>query len=343
MWPSLLTGKVTWDPSTLTLVAEGGTYARIIRLQSGDLLCCYQRSRQSRVKRSTDNGATWGRETTVTNYHHGTGANPELIQLQNGEIWLLFNERPNDENYPYAISRHISKDDGKTWGKAERLFTAGKDKRTGCWEPVALQYPDGETQIFFANELPYKDSDEQEISMISSLERDKVHTVAMRANARDGMPVPVLLANGEVVIAIEDSDIDGKMKPVILRSDLKHRWREGVISGNSPRRERALTNPLPTEVYAGAPYICQLPNGATVLSVQSDEDRDEPRMVVYTGDSLARNFRAKSVPFPTDDDAGGYWSSLFAKGRDTVSAVSATTINGVRGIWTIDGIVPKAR
>jgi len=332
--------KVTidWDQSTLTLVAERAAYARIIRLQSGDLLCCYQRDGQSRVKRSRDEGRTWGREVVATDYSHGTAANPELLQKKNGEVLLFFNERPRSEGKPHAISMVVSKDEGRTWGESRRLFSAGNDRRTGCWEPAAVQYPDGEVQVFFANEAPYPHSNEQQISMISSRDFSKGHPVSFRAGARDGMPVPLLLKDGKTaVIAIEDSTLNGKMKPVILRSSVAERWTQGVILADSPRRRRVLKKPLPKEVYAGAPYICQMASGITLLSVQSDEGREEPQMVVYVGDDQAREFTNRSVPFSLEKRDSGMWNSLFAKNADTVTAVSGTRIKGTRGIWIIDG------
>jgi hypothetical protein len=333
---------VEWDRSTLTLVAERAAYARIIRLQSGEFLCCYQRRGQSCVKRSRDRGRSWGDEVVATAYPHGIAANPELLQKKNGELLLLFNERPWNSEHPYAISVAVSTDEGRTWGRSRRLFTAGTDRRTGCWEPAAVQYPDGEIQVFFANEAPYPETSEQQISMISSRDFSEVRPVSFRPGARDGMPVPLLLGDRRTaVIAIEDSGLNGKMKPVILQSSVGRRWTRGVVGAASPRRRRALARPLPASVYAGAPYLCQLESGITLLSVQSDEGRREPQMVVYVGDEQARCFTNRSVPFPLGGDDSGLWNSLFAKDGETVTAVSGTRIRGTSGIWTIDGKVKR--
>ena len=40
---------------------------------------------------------------------------------------------------------------------------AGAEARDGCWEPAMAQLPDGEVQLFFANESPYRQSSEQEL------------------------------------------------------------------------------------------------------------------------------------------------------------------------------------
>ena len=99
-----------------------------------------------------------------------------------------------------------------------------------------------------------------------------------------------------------------------------------------------MQTPLSPNVYAGAPYICQMPNGSTILSVQSDEGgRSQPQMVVYLGDSKARNFSNKSVPFQVAPNIPCLWNSLFVKDSSTATAVSGTTIRGIQGVWSIDG------
>ena len=333
--------RIEWDATTLRLVSAKSAYSRIIRLQSGDLLCCYQRAGQSHVKRSKDNGDSWGDEVTVTDYQHGMAANPEIRQLNDGSVLLCYNERPQVEGHPYAIMMVTSEDEGRTWGTAKRIFTAGRAKDEGCWEPVVIQYPDGEVQVLFANEKPYTRTNEQEISMISSREPSKVWTVSRRDRARDGMPVPCLLNDGQTVVtAIEDSkwnDQPGRMKPAILYSTMKRRWKEGTIPGDGARRLYALKDRLSPMTYLGAPYIVQMPAGVTVLSAQLENDAGIQQMMVYLGDERARDFAKGSKPFPMAGNAPGKWNSLFVKSDDTVTAVSGTRIKGISGIWTIDG------
>lgn len=145
------------------------------------------------------------------------------------------------------------------------------------------------------------------------------------------MPVPVLLAGGKgVVVAIEDNGMAGRFKPAIVRGASEARW-------------PALQVQLPDSVYAGAPYLRQFANGETVLSVQSGEGRlnegtqRNSQMVVYLGNAEARNFGAGSVPFTVAPEASGLWNALFIKDEATVTAISGTVINGVRGLWAIDG------
>lgn len=333
-----------WRPETLRLVAPDGCYGRMIRLADGDMLCCYQYRRQSWVRRSADSGRSWDDGVRVTAYDRGIAANPELIQLASGRILLCYNERPDVAEAHYTICVVHSDDNGRTWGVRRQLFEAGTLRRIGCWEPAPLQYPDGEIQIFFANEAPYPYSNDQEISVLRSTDNGASwqgpKTVAYRSDARDGMPVPLLLADGRtVVLAIEDSALDGPMKPVILRDSVEKRWLQTVIKGNSPMRESALLQPLPTDVYAGAPYLCRLPSGVTLLSVQSRERRPYEEPAVYVGDADARNFTNRTFPLPLDPGIEGSWNSLFVKDENTVTLLSTTKINGRSGIWAIDGTV----
>src|SRR5690606_25497878 len=130
----------------------------------------------------------------------------------------------------------------------------------GCWEPVAVQLPNGELQLFFANEGLFPETHEQEISMMRSHDGGETweppRRVAFRSGHRDGMPVPLgLRGQNELVLAIEDEGINGLFKPVIVATQIKNNWNDGYIDGASSHRWSALAEPLPPEVYAGAPYI----------------------------------------------------------------------------------------
>ena len=156
--------------------------------------------------------------------------------------------------------------------------------------------------------------------------------ISFRPGFRDGMPVPLMLAGGRIVVAIEDNGMAGKFKPAIVNPAF----------GESARWP-ALRIQLPDTTYAGAPYLRQFPGGETVLSVQSAEGRQNEgthtnsQMVVFVGDSDAKNFTSKSVPFSVPTEASGLWNSLFIKDEITVTAISGTVVNGVRGLWSIDG------
>ena len=164
---------------------------------------------------------------------------------------------------------------------------------------------------------------------------------AFRRGKRDGMPVPVLLADGKTLaVAIEDEGPRHrqKLQPTIVR------WSPDddvlPIRGDDPRRQSALGDAIAGEVCAGAPFLRTLPGGETILSCHSDEGgRRAPHMVVYVGDSNAGGFAQRSVPFPLPTDVGGMWNSLFVKDASTVTALTSTKIDGKRGVWAVDGRV----
>lgn len=342
--------RIEWDPATLVLVQRGGVYARMARLQDGAILAIYERAAKVHTRRSTDEGVTWSDEATIAEYAHGNAANPEIVVLANGTVLAAYNERPaRDSGERYGIRVMMSNDNAGTWSEPRLVFQAGTENGTGCWEPALLQLPTGEIHLYFANEFPFPETTEQEISLLRSPDLGETWTteperIIFRERRRDGMPVPLLLAGGKgIAVAIEDNGLSGAFKPVIAHTAVEDAWKSGAVDGASERRWSALEIPLAPAVYAGAPYLRQFPTGETVLSFQSGEGRargntlDFSRMAVYVGDSDARNFTSRSFPFDVPDDRSGLWNSLFIKNETTVTAISGTIIDGVRGIWAIDG------
>jgi hypothetical protein len=241
----------------------------------------------------------------------------------------------------------VSHDGGLSWrARAQPLYVAGNAFENGCWEPGGVQLRDGAVLVFFANESPFRASDEQEITLLRSNDRAQTWgpplRFSFRAGKRDGMPIPLLLQSGALVVAIEDNGLTSgdKLQPAILRGDDIRDGDASSIDGDDPRRYPAIID-LPAGTYAGAPFIRQLPGGQTLLACQSDEGRSQPHMVVYLGDADARNFAGRSIPFALPDHAAGKWNALFVKDRSTVVALTTARIDGRWGIWAVDGrIVP---
>lgn len=365
------TGHIEWQKTTQQLIQQGGLYGRVARVDEKNVACIYERAGGVHLKISVDNGKTWGKEIGVAQYEHGNAANPELLILPGGDWLCSFNQRPRNEPgqeaQPFAIATCRSTDKGKTWSAPNVIYRAGTTGDVGCWEPRVIALPNGDVQLFFANEAPFPNSHEQEISRMVSHDNGKTWGEAKRASfrkgKRDGMPVPVVFYSGythNLVMSIEDDGINGAFKPVIiLLDDDVDCWVDGdgkrhssAVSDSdnfrhaqpkSTGRWSALAEPLPAAAYAGAPYLCQMPNdmGTTILSAQYSPDGNDrkARMAVWVGDSSAHNFTRMSLPFGEENQSSGLWNSVWPKNANTVNALSSTTIDGVFGLWSIDGMV----
>lgn len=341
---SALCGGIAWEKPVL--VKEGGHYGRIVRLDGQTLLAGYDFRGGIHVSMSRDEGKSWMPSGEVAADPNGHLTNTELLVLQNGDVLCFFNFRPRKgSGLPYSIRMSVGKDGGKTWSAPGTLYSAGTDFGDGCWEPAAVQLPDGEVQVYFANEGPYQKSSEQEISMMRSRDNgrtwSKAETICFRKGSRDGMPVPVVARNGSAIaVAIEDNGLSGTFKPVIVSTRLaSDGWRDGSVGGDSPFRWSALAKPLPATTYAGAPYLRQLADDRFVLSFQmsASGDMKESRMAVSLGNDRARDFSEPVFPFPDHSGGAQLWNALFIKNARTVTAISETSQNGVRGIWAVDG------
>jgi hypothetical protein len=343
------TPRIEWNQRTLTLIQTNGGYARIIRLKTGELLCGFDHRGRIWVRKSHDNGTTWESRVQVAEWPFGRLTNTELLQSQNGSVLCFYNERPHDQPAdskqtapPFAIAMARSSDGGMTWHPAQRLYTAGTEFTNGCWEPAAVELPSDEVQLFFANEGPYRDSNEQEITLLRS--KDNGHTwtsperVSFRAGHRDGMPVPCVIKDRGMAFAIEDNGLSGNFKPVIVFSTFADNWSSGVREPGNTNRWSALRDLPRPKVAASAPYLRQMPSGETLLSFQRSDTGEigDAYMVVCIGDGEAKNFTSASRPFAMSDGMQ-VWNSLFVKDNHTVIAVSQAHINGVYGIWMISG------
>jgi len=342
-------------------IAEMGGYPRLLRLKDNSVIAIYEtRTGNIHYKRSYDDGAIWSAPVEVFSqfsYSNLDGqstivniANPEIIQLRNGDILLACNYRPaKSEIAPYSIVIRRSTDNGKTWLVPQTLYVAAPRFIDGCWEPSFLQLPNGELQVYFANENPYQQSDEQEISMLSSNDNGvtwtKQHkTVSFRKDRRDGMPVARII--GDVIVAIiEDNNID-RFKPYTVRTKISDNWSQPVLA-DSPYREYALSERIADSAYLGAPYLLVLPTGETVISYQTNENRDKDwelsTMEVAIGDKTARNFHFRTQPFDVPPDKEAKWNSLAVWDENTIVAFASTNFKSKYvAPWLIKGyIIPE--
>ncbi|RZK76773.1 MAG: hypothetical protein EOO92_14080, partial [Pedobacter sp.] len=345
---------IIWDQQTLRKVSssESGRnsgYGRMIQLTNKSLICVYESSGSTVAVTSSDLGNKWSSPEIIAARTNGISmAVPDLIQLKSGRLIVFYNPRPIQQSpeKKFGISCKTSDDNGKSWSPEKVLYEADWQFENGCWEPSAVQIPNGEIQLFFANESDYRKSNEQNISMLRSVNNGDSWTkereiISFSKGSRDGMPVPILLKNHqEIVFAIEDNG-DGNFKPAIIRNNLRKNWSE-VTNQGSQNRSLALVEKLEKEIYAGAPYLRQLKSGETILSYQGTEGRinemKHADMKVVIGDVNARDFSAKSVPFTIPANKSCLWNSLAVLDDDTIVAVTSTNAFSDRSeIWMIKG------
>lgn len=354
--------RIGWDHRTLKQLspvnANYSGYARMIKLRDGNLFCVYESDKATHAIKSTDSGKHWSVPMIVAAPENNIAcAVPEVLQLHDQSILVSYNLRPpgnnDDPEKRFSIQVVRSKDEGEHWSNPVEIYKAGHEFKNGCWEPAQLQLPSGEIQLYIANEGPYTQSNEQEITMFRSTDQSatwsKGETVSFSSGHRDGMPVPLLLKNKpEIIFAIEDNGIAGKeFRPAIIRTSAVNSWSNAPVLSSDESREYAMDklSSIPNTKYAGAPYIRQLPSGEVILSYQGNERRkdsqwDRSDMIVSIGSSEGRSFNRKSTPFYIVDPAKtALWNSLCVENDSTVIALSSTNAYGKTAVWMIKGHV----
>jgi hypothetical protein len=353
---------LTWDAASLRLVAEHGEYGRMVRLDDGRIACDYDRDRRMWIRHGDELGVRWGEPVLVAGEPVCWLTNADLLPLRDGTLLYFWDERPvaalayqhrpappGRLTQPFRIRMARSADRGRTWSPPRTIHIAGPSYQDGCWEPAAVQLPSGEVQVYFADESRFTETAEQEIARLRSRDGGmtwgQAERFSLRAGHRDGMPAPLVLAGGRgVVVAIEDDGLTGgRFKPVVIAPPVDRDGRAAGVGGDSPGRRGALAVPLDPAWYGGAPCLRQLPSGETLLSYQESADGSlaRCRMAVCVGDRDARHFTHKTYPLPPGLRGNQLWNSLFVNDARTVTAVSTTTVNGVRGIWAVAGHITQ--
>jgi hypothetical protein len=346
---------IVWDQASRTKISSGtldanySGYCRMKQLPDGSLLAVYEADGSIVAVTSRDAGKTWSEAVTIAPRTEGSNMSvPDLLVLDNNEILVCYNARPYRISASRKFSILVKKSDngGQTWGNEKVIYEAGHEFKNGCWEPSAIQLPNGEIQLYFANEGPYTDSDEQNISMLRSADNGDSWTtdwvvVSFRPGRRDGMPVPLLLQNSsDVAVAIEDNAVN-TFKPYIIKSEVGGAW-TNPVGAVSPHRIYALAEKIADDIYAGAPYLVQLSPGETIMSYQGTEGRTNDMnfadMKVVVGNAKAQDFTHKSAPFVIPANKSCLWNSLSVLSDDTIIAIASTNAYSSKTeVWMMKG------
>lgn len=351
---------IVWDASSRKLLSDAGStvyngYARIIQLKDKSLLLVYESNGAILLKTSTDAATTWSvAKTVVAKPTNANMTTPDILQLDNGKILVFYNPRPTVTSERFAIRVIESNNNGATWSNDQLLYEAGNSFNDGCWEPSAIQLPNGEIQLFFSNEGIYTTSSEQNISLLRSTDNGVSWTstpeiASFNAGSRDGMPKPIYLPQTQtIVFSIEDNG-GHEFKPYTIRNTLTENW-QTIVSGSSSNRNSALLNQLPSNIYAGAPYLAKLSSGKTLMSYQSTENKTshgvgDAEMIVAIGDKNAQNFTHKTVPFSIPSTKNALWNSIVVLDDDTIIALTSTnsfSTAGATEVWMVKGVYKEA-
>ncbi|MBP6759753.1 MAG: exo-alpha-sialidase [Flavobacterium sp.] len=353
--------RIAWDYNSLVQVSDKNNtdyngYARLVQLNDKKLMCTYESGGAILVKTSSDFGSTWSAPITVVSGNASVNmTTPDILQLKDNSILICYNPRPIAGNgtEKFSINTIKSYDGGLTWKENQIVYEASSEFENGCWEPSALQIPSGEIQLFFSNENVYRNSNEQNISLIRSSNNGLTWSttpeiVSFRDGKRDGMPSPILLKNQtEIVFSIEDNSVENQFKPYIIRNSITENWKQ-TVDANSNNRNYALEEVLSNPIYAGAPYLAQISTGEVLMSYQGTENRatndiNNADMKVVIGTNDAKNFNRKSTPFLLSSGKSALWNSIKVLDDDTVVALTTTNqFSNSSQIWMIKGrIVPE--
>ena len=364
--------RIAWDVPTCVRLFAHGNYSRMIETRSGELIAVTDGGGVW-LARSCDGGRTWSEQRLVVpNTPTHDMAVPDLMECRDGSLLLCYNPRAAHDNADparrFGIRVRRSEDGGRTWSDEIFVHDAGHRFGDGCWDPSAVQLPDGEIRLFFADEGEFPRSDEQSIGMCRSRDGGRTWSAAERAafrpGFRDGMPVPGLLEERRrVLVAIEDNGYSHHMnhfQPTVLRMP----WRRcrTAIGARSRRRTYPFVRRMEAAATAGAPYLRRAATGEWLLSWQGNAGRRQPlladgfkpgevgalRMQVAMGDRSGRNFGCVSAPFdgfarPGADPAErlhdyyGNWNALCATRDGGVWALSATDRFGSHACMAVKG------
>ena len=335
--------RIFWDMGSRQTLFQGACYARMKELQDGRLIAVTNNSDNIVVSFSSNKGISWTTPAVVATHPAKCHLfDAEVVQLSDGTIIIPYNigtNTPYSDDRHYGVLLNISTDNGRTWGSPINVYTAGIDFGTGCWEPAILELPSGELHLYFSDESPFPgDNNDQCIQLTRSFDKgrtwSKVETISYRPGARDGMPVPVIIGDS-IIVTIEDSRWPGEQTfvPVTLRSSIEENWKGITIPATSNRRNQVIDYSWTPRTWGGAPYLCVLPWGETVLSRQAYHESgsyDVMNQYVYIGNEQARGFKAISQPFP--DNAGSKvsveWNSIAVIDTGIVIALGGVGAKG---------------
>jgi Neuraminidase (sialidase) len=299
-------------------------------LSDGTLLCAFdvrEHHANSVIKivKSSDGGLNW-EEWSVIDYYAGLNcANPGMIELENGEIWLSHraNARPRGEHYT-SLQNNISRDGGKTWERhsvIDEQYGIG-----GVYEPHFGRIG-GKIAVFYANDSRNAVTAHMEQNIeFKTWESGKwsakqIASDGTKTHSRDGMPVWDRRTDDRYALVIEATNVAGF--PFVLQmksSPDGYDWSEALRTVYVPHREGR---------KAAAPYVATLPDGRLLVSFQTDEDATEAgdrfsvMKVMVSTDETGDTWHEPFMPFNIPDGYCAIWNGLYVYNGRVYAVTSA--------------------
>ncbi|KAG2188167.1 hypothetical protein INT44_000918 [Umbelopsis vinacea] len=275
--------------SPVKMSSGGGSYGRITRLSTGQLLGIYTTSSGSvyslTVCQSNDNAASWTDIGTVTtgNADIGNGfllelpnttgaANPRILAAFRNHSWI---SGPSNITY-FRMTVCYSDDLGKTWKFLSQ--PEGKNPPNGLWEPFMRIAHDGSIQLYYSRENSQTDQD-----IVQHISRDNGETwgpmvtiAGATTQGRDGMPgiTEFDTGSGKRLLCIFETTQDGPFHVKSVTSD-----DDGITWGN----RSVVYVPTGTNNNAGSPQVATLGGNVLVAIFMTDEDLSPHKWITGAG------------------------------------------------------------
>ncbi|MCM8526482.1 MAG: glycoside hydrolase [Lentisphaeraceae bacterium] len=331
---------INWESEEAVYIGSG-SYSRLVGYKN-KILCFYEDNGVISMVKGSGDAKEWGQPKKVAEYKDGAAITPGPVVLKNGDILCFYVDSPLEDFKDYfRIMMTRSKDEGESWSDPVKLFQAGNNFKAGCWEPSACQVKNGAIYLFFSNELPYGDSNEQEVTMLMSTDNakkwSKPEKLVFKKSRRFGAPSVMTLNDDKGMLLLVDEGPDEntaeKQKPVMLFSTIEDKW-ERPLTKTAETLWDPFIRSLDKETYAASPSLGRLSSGETVMSVSYNEgDRKEPLIAVFLGDPSGKFFTYKTEPFKLAPEVRAHWSSVYILGGDKVAVAATATLNEKQGIW----------
>jgi len=315
---STVQGPLEWDEGGLPVYMGGSSYPRMCQLQDGTLLCAFDSAfggpdTRIAVIRSEDGGEEWSWPDVAAEMKGYDCANPNLIQLENGDILLAYRAVKGGEMTDAKLLCSVSHDNGVTWQPHSTIVeTLGSG---GVWEPHFIMI-DGKTAVFYANDssmaVGASGFQNIEFKLLEGKEWGNTH-VASYGNitrSRDGMPVVDRLSDGRYVMVVEANAFPDYSFVVQIK------FSPDGLDWSQPLRTIYTPSQKGIGKKAGAPYIVVLPGDILAVSFQTDEDAIATgdyasTMKVILSQDLGETWCEPFEPFPVPEGKYAVWNGMY--------------------------------